>query len=142
MLKFCHLTLAFVLLNLWFNINCKSINNNNDDEGLSNILNDKDLEDLGIVEDYNNQNNKNEDYDLAELNRYLIQKKDALKKLLKKLSSLNENTIEGNDNQNFKFRPNKRGLHMQVYYEPKFLKDGTVLLVPKDRNKHYFIGKK
>lgn len=52
-------------------------------------------------------------------------------------SSEEQYDLENKQQQQLK----KRGIHMQVYYEPKLLKDGSILLIPKDRNKgHYFLG--
>jgi hypothetical protein len=71
----------------------------------------------------------------------LIEKSKLLKNLL--LNKIYRKFDDDDDDsyENLKEQDTKRGLHMQVYYEPKFMKDGSVLLVPKDKNKgHYFIG--
>ena len=48
-----------------------------------------------------------------------------------------ENTID----DDYMSNKLKRSFHIEIYYDIVRLKDGAVLLVPKDKNKnHYFIG--
>ena len=101
------------------------------------------LKEPSNIHDFLNESNQDAESGEPKQMEDLEKSSDNDKKLLLLLKLVKHFDLDdaANTSEDYMTNKLKRSFHIEIYYDIIRLKDGSVLLVPKDKNKnHYFIG--